>query len=180
MKKSLIEYLGELPDRRRGAGQRHQLDFNLIIIIMSMMSGYTGIRAMGDFAERNKESLIALLKPKKPRVPSFSTLRRTLLQVDFDELNTIFYQWSKQYIEDDYYAIDGKSIRSTVENYHDSQQDFVSMVTVFSHRRKQVLAMQHYQNKKGSEIGIVQSLLEELDLEGKTITMDAMHCQKKL
>lgn len=182
MKKSLLEFLQQLPDKRRGAGQRHQLDFGLIIIIMSMMSGYVGIRAMGDFAERNKEELIRIFNPKKPRVPSFSTLRRLLLQLDFVELREIFYQWSIQYVESkdgQYYSIDGKSIRSTVSNSNDAKQNFISIVTVFSQNRKQVLSQQKFQSKKTSEIGVVQSLIEELDLEGITLTMDALHCQKK-
>jgi hypothetical protein len=182
MKKSIIEFIKQLPDKRRGAGQRHQLEFGVLIIIMSIMSGYTGIRAMGDFAERNKEELIKALKPKKPRIPSFSTIRRILMQLDFNELKEIFYQWSMQYIAGDgeeFYSIDGKSIRSTVTNGQSEHQNFISMVTVFSQNRKQVLTQQKYQNKKRSEIEIVQGLLEELDLEGKTLTMDALHCQKK-
>jgi hypothetical protein len=181
MKKSLLEFLKELPDRRRGAGQRHKQEFGLIIIIMSMMSGYIGIRAMGDFAERNKEELIKALKPLKPRVPSFSTLRRILLQLDFRQLAVLFHQWATQYeeLEDEaYYSIDGKSIKSTANNYFNDMQDFVSLVSVFSHKRKQVIAQQKFHNKKVSEIGIVKELLEVLDLEGKTITMDALHCQK--
>jgi hypothetical protein len=182
MKKSLLEFIKGLPDKRRGAGQRHQLEFGILIIIMSMMSGYIGIRAIGDFAERNKAALIESLKPKKPRVPSFSTIRRIMLQLNFAELREIFYQWSLQYVEpkeEEYYSIDGKSIRSTVTNIHDEKQNFISMVTVFSQNRKQVLTQQKYQNKKISEIGIVQGLIEELDLQGITLTMDALHCQKK-
>ena len=182
MNKSLVEYLKQLPDKRRGAGQRHQLDFGILIIIMSIMSGYVGIRAMGDFAEKNKEQLIKILKPKKPRVPSFSTLRRLMMQLDFSELRHIFYQWSLQYVdytEGEYFAIDGKSIRSTVKNGTNEKQNFISMVTVFSQNRKQVLSQQKFQSKKASEINIVQGLIEELDLEGITLTMDALHCQKK-
>jgi len=182
MKKSLIEFIRELPDKRRVAGQRYQLEFGVILIIMSMMSGYIGIRAMGDFVERNKEDLIAVLKPKKARVPSFSTLRRLMIQLDFKELKEIFYRWSMQFVEangEAFYSIDGKSIRSTVSNSQDEKQNFISMVTVFSQNRKQVLTQQKYQSKKTSEIGIVQGLIEELDLEGITLTMDALHCQKK-
>jgi len=182
MKKSLLELIRSLPDNRRGAGQRHQLEFGVLIIIMSMMSGYISLRAMGDFAERNKDALIIALKPKKPRIPSFSTLRRLLLQINFSELKDIFYQWSLQYVDptgEEHYSIDGKSIRSTVTDGKNEKQNFISMVSVFSQKRKQVLTQQKYQNKKNSEIGVVQGLLEELDLQGITLTMDALHCQKK-
>lgn len=182
MKKTLLDYLKELPDSRRGAGRRHNQAFSLLIIIMSIMSGYTGIRAMGDFVERNKEDLKKAFKPKNDRIPTYSTLRRIMLKVDFTKLKELFYQWSIQGIDtskDNYYSIDGKSIRSTVSNGKNSNQNFISMVTVFCQNRKKVLTQQKYQNKKISEISIVQELIEELDLEGITLTMDALHSQKK-
>jgi hypothetical protein len=181
MKKSLLNYFEELSDYRRGAGQRHSQELSLIIIVMSLMSGYIGIRAMGDFVERNRDDLIKFLKPKKPRVPSYSTLRRILLHLDFKELKQVFTQWSSQYVEIaeyEYLALDGKGIKSTVKDYNSEMQDFISLVSVFSQKRKQVLNQQFFHSKKASEIPIVQELLQELDLEGKTVTLDALHCQK--
>jgi hypothetical protein len=183
MKKSLIEYFSELHDVRRKEGRRHSLEFVLIIVVMAIMSNYVGYRAFGDFAKRNKDSLIKHLKPKKPRVPSFLTIRKVLQSIDFKQLTDLFTQWSLQYVEigkEDYFSIDGKSIRSTVSEYGGEFQNFVSIVSIFSQKSKQVLTQQKYQNKKESEIDVVLDLLEQLDLTGKTITLDALHCQKKL
>ena len=54
----LIEYLSELPDIRRGAGQRHNHTLILLIVLMSTMSGYYGYRAIGSFVKKNRKSLI--------------------------------------------------------------------------------------------------------------------------
>ena len=53
------------------------------------------------------------------------------------------------------------------------------MVSAFSHQRGEVLGIQIMENKKQSEIGVVQKLLELLDLKQVVFTMDALHCQKK-
>lgn len=182
MKKTLIEYLSELHDVRRKQGQRHSLEFVLIIVIMAIMSNYIGYRAFGDFAKCNEDSLIKHLKPKKPRVPSFLTIRKVLQSIDFKHLSELFKQWALQYVEigdEDYFSIDGKSIKSTVSEYGGEFQNFVSIVSILSHKTKQVIAQEEYQNKKESEIDVVLSLLDQLDLTGKTVTLDALHCQKK-
>lgn len=179
--KSLFEFLAEIPDFRRKAGKRHDLKFNIAIIIMSVMSGQCGIRAIGEFAKNNKKELIKRLKPPKDRIPSYSTIRRTLLGVEFNELSNAFYKWAVNYVailEKEWVSIDGKAIKSTLTDYNKDCQDFISLVTVFSHKRRIALANKDYQNKKKSEINIVEELIEMLDLEGTIISLDALHCQK--
>lgn len=40
--------------------------------------------------------------------------------------------------------------------------------------------MQQFESQSGSELKTVQTLIEALDLQGVTFTLDALHCQKKL
>ena len=75
-------------------------------------------------------------------------------------------------------AIDGKSIRSTVSDYSDSYQNFVSLVSLFCRKREQVLHVQRLENKKDYEGKIVEDLLEMLDLKDVVFTLDALHCKK--
>jgi len=76
-------------------------------------------------------------------------------------------------------AVDGKALASTVTDYETSYQNFVSLVSVFSHKRGQVLKTAKFENQKSSEIPTVRTLIEALDLQGVIITLDALHCQKK-
>ena len=75
--------------------------------------------------------------------------------------------------------MDGKSLKNTVSDCYGQQQNFVMMVSAFSHARGEILGVKVMENKKQSEIVAVQDLLELLDLKGVVFTMDALHCQKK-
>lgn len=84
--KDLFSLLSQLDDFRTPAGKRHKLPLVLILAIMSIMSGYTGIRQMGDFIEKNREQLLKLFHPDKERLPSRQTVGRILQHVDFNKL----------------------------------------------------------------------------------------------
>ena len=57
---------------------------------MGMMSGYWGYRQLGRFVERHRRTLIQLFQIPKSRVPSYSTLRRVMMRLDYHQLQTIF------------------------------------------------------------------------------------------
>ncbi|NEO44054.1 MAG: hypothetical protein F6K55_07915 [Moorea sp. SIO4A3] len=77
-------------------------------------------------------------------------------------------------------SVDGKSLKNTVSDYDKAQQNFMSLVSVFSQKRGKVVAVQEMVYKKVSEITVVRNLLESLDLKGYVFTIEALHCQKKL
>ena len=76
--------------------------------------------------------------------------------------------------------MDGKSLKNTVSDYKNAQQNLINCVSAFSHQRGLVLGVQVMENKKESEINVVQDLIKLLDLKGIIFTFDALHCQKKL
>lgn len=75
-------------------------------------------------------------------------------------------------------AIDGKSIKGTVTEPGTADQNFVSLVPLYSSLQGVVLATQQFESKQNSELKVVQTMLEALHLEGVILTMDALHCQK--
>jgi hypothetical protein len=179
---NLIEYFLKIEDPRRLQGQRHELQIILIITLMSIMSGYIGYRATGDFMKRNKDDLIKILKPKKEKLPSFDVIREVLIKIDFKKVSMQFYNWSKQYVnisKNEWVSIDGKSIGGTLINSHSIDQNFISLVCLYCSKKKLVLANAQVTNAKESEIPIVQKLIEALDLTGAIFTLDALHCPKK-
>lgn len=183
MDKTLIDYLKLIPDERSPHGLRHPLWLVLLIIIMGMMSGYWGYRQLGRFVERHRRELIARLQIPKARVPSYSVIRRVMVNLDYQELQRVFNQWSQQYSlipSSQWVSIDGKSLKNTVTNYDNAKQNFINCVSAFSHQRKLVLGVKMMENKESSEISIVRDLIELLDLKGVVFTFDALHCQKKL
>ena len=180
--KSIVEYFDEVPDPRRRAGKRHEQTFVLLITLMSTMSGYMGYRAIGDFIRRNKAALLEHFKPKKKRLPSFYTVRRVLLSIDFNEVSKQFHKWALQYVsisQQEWVSIDGKAIGGTTTNSNNSNQSFVSLVSLYCSKQKLVIGNAQVSNSKESEIPVVKQLIEALDLKGVTFTLDALHCQKK-
>ena len=75
---SLIQALKKVKDFRKLQGQRHPLWRVLLIIILGLMQGYTGYRALGDFARFNQDLLLTTLNIVPERVPSYSTIRRVM------------------------------------------------------------------------------------------------------
>ena len=73
-------------------------------------------------------------------------------------------------------AVDGKAVCSTAKpgNLHSVQQIFSAYVTSSG-----VVLVQEAIHEKTNEIPVFQEMLNYLDIEGKTVTADVMHCQRK-
>ncbi len=78
-----MEVFSELPDARRGAGQRHQHALCLALFTLAVCAGCGGFLAIGDWLKSYQNELVALFQPKKDRLPSYSTIRRVLLELDY-------------------------------------------------------------------------------------------------
>ncbi len=178
---NLYQEFTKLPDFRKAQGQSHELAMILIIITMAVMSGYTGLRAMGDFAKKNKKDLLRLFKPKKDKLPSYHTITRVLSNIRFYDLIKVFSTWTAKYVTIDLgtlCSIDGKAIGGTVKNPNNKFQEYTNIICVFASERKQVLKIGKVKDKT-SEITRVQEMLKILNLEGMVLTLDALHCQKE-
>lgn len=178
---NLYQEFSKLPDFRRAQGRSHELAMVMIIITMAVMSGYTGLRAMGDFVKKNKKDLLALFRPKRDKLPSYHTITRVLSNIQFDDLIKVFSRWAAKYVTIDLgtlCSIDGKAIGGTVKNPNNKFQEYTNVVSVFASERKQVLKIGKVKDKS-SEITRVQEMLKILDLEGMVLTLDALHCQKE-
>ena len=182
--KNLLELLYTIKDPRRSQGRMHPLPFILFVSIMAIMNGASSFYAIRDFFELNKKSLFKLFKMKKrqKRIPSKETITRVFRTISFEELSSIFYNWASSRIslkKKDVLSLDGKSIRGTLTNANDSLQNFISLVSVYTQKKQQILCLEKIENKKESEIPVVQKLIKMLDLEGVTFTLDSLHCQKE-
>lgn len=80
---AILEAFAELKDRRRCAGQRHTLPLCLALFTLAYSAGNKGFLAIGDWLKAYEAELIELFKPEKDRLPSYSTIRRVLLNLDY-------------------------------------------------------------------------------------------------
>jgi len=111
--------------------------------------------------------------------PSEPTLRRTLQQVDADELDRVVGGWLAEQQEQapttdqsGAVAVDGKTLRGAVDA--DGRQ--VHLLAALAHGSGTVLAQRRV-DAKTNEITGFRPLLEGVDLEGKVVTADALHTQ---
>jgi hypothetical protein len=153
----------------------------LLLIIMGTISGCKSYYALEEFGARHCEALCKMLGLNLNRFPSDTTFRRVLQKLDFALLAQQFEQWTKEQVGlelGEEIAIDGKSIKSTVDKEQSGYQNFVNMVSVYSQRQGVVLAVQAFESKSTSELKVVQKLLKALALQDVVVTLDALHCQK--
>lgn len=180
---NLIEQVKQVPDYRKGKGKRHALWLVLMLVLLGTLCGYRGYRPLADFTQQHWQTLCELLElPSHTRIPSYSTFRRVLQRVDFEPFVTLFNRWSQLFIkltEQTWVAADGKSIKSTLSDYTESYQDFITSVSVFTHQSGVVLHLQVMNNKQTSEIEVVRQLIAALVGQPVVFTLDALHCQKK-
>lgn len=180
---NLLEQLKQIPDYRKGKGKRHALWLVLMLVLLGTLCGYRGYRPLADFSQQHWQVLCELLElPIETRIPSYSTFRRVLQRVDFEPFISLFNDWSQMFIklmEQTWVAADGKSIKSTLSDYSESYQNFITSVSAFTHQSGVVLHLQVMENKQTSEIVVVRQLIAALAGQPVVFTLDALHCQKK-
>jgi hypothetical protein len=78
-----------------------------------------------------------------------------MISIDFQILAELFNVWAEKSLPINFkelFAIDGKCIKSTVTGGNQSYQNFVSIVSVYSHQQGWVIRHQAMENNKNSEI----------------------------
>ena len=176
---SLIEHLKTVRDFRTQPD--YPLWVVLLLVVMGTMSGCTGYRPLADFVDRHQTELLGLLALPGERLPSLSTRRRMMVRVDFVSFTDAFNAWAQATVSlspAEHVALDGKSIKASVSDYDQPDQDFVSVVSVFSVAQG-VVGLEPLRHQQTSEIKTVAVLLEQLQLQGVCFSLDALHTQKK-
>jgi hypothetical protein len=179
---SLIEHLKQVPEFRAARGQRHELWLVLLLIILDAMPGYWGYRPLAEFVEVYGKDICQKLElVSDTPLPSYSTFRRVMQGLDYHDLAKVFTNWAQiqhQAEPGEWFAADGKSIKGSVTHYNQAEQNFVSLVSLFSHQHGVVQAVMPMEQKRTSEQEVVRALLGAVGLSDIGVTLDALHCQK--
>lgn len=104
------------------------------------------------------------------------------MEIDFDAVACAFNQWAQQaglVQAGNNCAVDGKGLKNTVTNPHQAEQNFINVVSVFQLEQAIVVGQSAFDNQQQSEITAVYQLLKQLQLSGITVSLDALHAQKK-
>lgn len=168
-----------IEDKRHSSYIEHDLADVLIIIMCSILCGLDGLAELVVFAQNRTEFFRK--KFEIEQIPSKPTFSRILSMVDGDEAAKIIIEIMKERTKfiahvSNILAVDGKAIRSTTEK--GKPNSALQILTAYLTESGVVLGQKDI-HEKTNEIPVFQEMLDFLNVKGKTITADAMHCQKE-
>jgi hypothetical protein len=109
---AIVEAFADLPDTRRTAGQRHSQALCLALFTLAVAAGNRGFLAIGDWLRAYHNELVALFTPPKGRLPSYSTIRRALLRLDYSVYSACLSRFFEiQPLPGETIATDGKVLQ---------------------------------------------------------------------
>jgi hypothetical protein len=89
----LISFLKALPDCRMRRGVRFPQWWMLLVAILAILSGQGSLLGMERFAKRHRKTLKDLLGTHVAKLPSDSTFRLLLAQLDVEGFEALLQQW---------------------------------------------------------------------------------------
>jgi hypothetical protein len=181
---AIVEAFKELPDHRCGSGRRHAQSLCLALFTLAISAGCRGFLSISDWMKSYEEELLELFSPRKNRLPSYSTIRRVLLGLDYKAYSACLEKFFEiEPLRGETIALDGKVLRGsysadTPASTTDSHPA-IQLVTVYVVERGLILPIQPV-DKKSNEITALPPVLKELAHRGVVIAFDALNTQKKL
>ncbi len=167
-----------LEDPRTGNARRHDFLELLMIALCSCLCGGATCTDMAEFAE-DKACFLRDFLGLKNGLPSHDTFSRLFRLLDPAAFSECFSQFMRAFSQQTVgvVAVDGKTLRRSFDTA--SEKSALHMVSAWSCEERLVLA-QIATHEKSNEITAVPQLLRLLNLEGHTITADAMSCQREI
>ena len=168
----------QLEDPRTGNARRHDLCEVLVIALCSCLCGGTTCTEMAEFAE-GKEPFLRDFLTLKNGLPSHDTFSRLFRLLDPAAFGACFSEFMRAFSRQTagVVAVDGKTLRRSFDAA--SEKSALHMVSAWSCEERLVLA-QIATDEKSNEITAVPQLLRLLNLKGRTVTTDAMNCQRDI
>ena len=173
----LIECFSPVSDPRMVRCQKHKLIDILIIALCSVIAGGQGPTEMEAFGQAKIEWLGQFLELPHG-IPSHDTFGRVLSLIAPGEFQHCLLKWVSSNVKlgvGDVIPIDGKTLRRSHNKAN--EQDAVEIVSAWA--ASQRLTLGQVKVAEGSnEIAAVPQVLDLVSIEGATVTIDAIHCQK--
>ena len=174
----LIEYMRQVPDPRCGRKTKHDHTEMLVCLVAGFLAGKTTIRRILQWCKRNLKWLRKMM-PLKNGIASVSTTCRILAGIDEELFILAFIEWIGSIVSTRgiHIAIDGKALRASMNKVRDFRAPMI--LNAIDVATGLVLA-QIPMEKKDCEINVIPDLLRLLDIEGSTVTIDAIGTQTRI
>ena len=166
----------DLEDPRTGNARRHDLLEILMIALCTSLCGGESCVDMADFAEA-KEGVLREFLTLENGAPSHDTFSRVFRLLEPKGFHSAFQRFMAEFsaAQAGVLAIDGKTLRRSFDRAAGASP--LHLVSAWATEERLVLGQMKVA-AEGNEITAMPALLRLLSLEGTTVTVDAMHCQR--
>jgi predicted transposase YbfD/YdcC len=177
----LIDVFAAIPDFRQSRGKRHSLSAIFALACCAMLCGYRSYSAIAEWG-RNYGARMAQALGFTHATPCAATLHTVFRHVNRDEFEAHVGAWADSIVESlrtaaetpaAVVALDGKTLRGSKKQGAPGMH----LLSALAHHVGVTLAQQAVDDKT-NEITAVETLLHQLVLEGRVMTMDALLTQR--
>lgn len=165
------------PRRTTKGNIRYSLDELLFVTITGVICGYKEWEEIAEYGELKIDWFRKFYSYKK--MPSHDVLGRLFQALDPKVFSECFINWVSSIATKtatDIVAIDGKTIRGAVSKVNKFP---LHIVTAFCTKNRLTLGQQSV-IEKSNELTAIPALLDLLNLDGCTVTIDAIACQQNI
>jgi predicted transposase YbfD/YdcC len=179
---SIGSYFESLSDPRHTRNRKHLLVDIAVIAVCGILCGCDGPTAIHRWA-KHRQPWLAQYLALPNGIPSRDCIRRLLMALKPEAFQGCFRAWARDAIATDadasgrLVAIDGKSCCGSF----DTAKGLGALHIVSAWASEQGIALgQVATEAKSNEITAIPQLLNQIELAGTLITIDAMGCQKEI
>ena len=176
---NLFERFEILEDPRDIIGKKYKLIDILIMTIYGLLCGLKDYVNIADFMKLKEDYFTKLLNLENG-TPSHDCLSDVFAVIDSKKFMEIFIEWTKDIVKiktGKKISIDGKAIKSATDKINNGNIPYI--VSAFIGEIGLSIG-QVKVDDKSNEITAIPDLLDLLDLEGATITIDAIGTQEEI
>jgi len=177
----ILAVVQEVPEPRREHGKLHLLPDILVMALCAVVAGCDDFVEMQAYAQAKQEFFARFLRLPHG-IPSHDTFNRVLSLLSPRALEECLVRWLRelhklQDLKGEVVAIDGKALRRTIAR--STGRARLHLVSAWATSHGLTLG-QEAVAEKSNEITAIPTLIRRLDLEGATVTIDAMGCQQEI
>jgi len=175
---SVLEYFSKIPDPRKKCNLKYKLEHIFFIILAAMIAGANSINQISLFSKAKAQWIKKLIGIDS--IPSYGIFWWVFVRIKPEFLRHLIEEWIEtlpEGLKDKILAIDGKCLRGTQSS--STQNPELHLVSLFAVESGILLAQQPVEDKS-NEITAIPKILEQIDIQGAVITIDAAGCQKNI
>lgn len=176
---NLFEKFEVLEDPRDIRGKKYKLIDILIMTIYGLLCGLKDFTNIADFMKLKEDYFTKLLNLENG-TPSHDCLSDVFAAIDSKKFMEIFIEWIKEIVKNKTgknISIDGKAIKSATDKINNGSIPYI--VSAFIGEIGLSIG-QVKVDDKSNEIVAIPNLLDLLEIEGATITIDAIGTQEEI